>query len=52
MWLALAMGIVVYSVVSYLHLRRKVMDAVKVPGGWESARLETAFVLGFLKPKI
>ena len=51
-WIALAVGIVAYSVVSYLHLRRKVMDAVKVPGGWESDRIETAFVLGFLKPKI
>ena len=25
---------------------------MKVPGGWESDRIETAFVLGFVKPKI
>ena len=51
-WLVLALGILGYSVLSYLHLKRLVLDAVKVPGGWESDRIETAFVLGFLKPKI
>jgi len=51
-WAVLAAGIGIYSVVSYIHLRRKVLDAVKIPGGWESDRIETAFVLGFIKPKI
>ena len=51
-WVALAIAIGLYSVFSYIHLRRKVMDAVKIPGGWESDRIETAFVLGFIKPKI
>lgn len=51
-WIALAIVIGLYSVFSYIHLRRKVMDAVKIPGGWESDRIETAFVLGFIKPKI
>ena len=51
-WIAMAVLIGAYSVVSYIHLRRKVMDAVKIPGGWESDRIETAFVLGFIKPKI
>ena len=51
-WIALATAISAYSIGSYIHLRRKVFDAVKIPGGWESARIETAFVLGFIKPRI
>lgn len=51
-WIGVALVIASYSVVSYLHLRRKVLDAVKVRGGWESDRIDTAFVLGFLKPQI
>jgi len=51
-WIVLAIGIGVYSIWSYIHLRRQVLDAVKIPGGWESDRIETAFVLGFIKPKI
>lgn len=52
LWLLVAGIIAAYSAVSYFHLRRQVVDAVKVPGGWESDRIETAFVLGFFKPKI
>ena len=51
-WIVLAIAIGLYSVFSYIRLHRKVMDAVKIPGGWESDRIETAFVLGFIKPKI
>jgi len=52
LWIAVAVLIGAYSVASYIRLRRQVMDAVKIPGGWESDRIETAFVLGFIKPKI
>ena len=51
-WTLLAISIGAYSIGSYIHLRRKVFDAVKIPGGWESDRIETAFVLGFIKPRI
>lgn len=51
-WVVIAAGIGIYSVVSYIRLRWQVLDAVKIPGGWESDRIDTAFVLGFLKPKI
>lgn len=51
-WVVLAIAISTYSVGSYIHLRRKVFDAVKIPGGWESDKIDTAFVLGFIKPKI
>lgn len=51
-WVVLAICIGGYSLGSYFHLRRKVFDAVKIPGGWESDRIESAFVLGFIRPKI
>ena len=50
-WIVMAAVIGIYSLVSYIRLRLRVMDAVKVPGGWESDRIETAFVLGFIKAK-
>lgn len=52
LWGTIAAGIGIYSVASYMHLRRQVFDAVKIPGGWESDRIDTAFVLGFIRPKI
>ena len=51
-WAAVAVVIAIYSFWSYLHLRKQVQDAVQVPGGWESDQIDTAFVLGFIKPKI
>lgn len=51
-WVTVAAVIAAYSFWSYVHLRRKVQDAVQVPGGWESDQIDTAFVLGFIKPKI
>lgn len=52
LWGAVAGVIGIISAVSYIRLQRQVRDAVKVPGGWESDKIETAFVLGFVKPKI
>lgn len=52
LWGAVAAVIGLASVISYVRLQRQVWDAVKVPGGWESDKIETAFVLGFVKPKI
>lgn len=52
LWAAVAAAIGIVSIASYVRLRRQVRDAVKVPGGWESDKIETAFVLGFIKPKI
>ena len=51
-WLTVALAFGVYSLQSYLKLKRKVRLAVKIPGGWECAGIETAFILGFVKPKI
>ena len=42
----------IYGLVSYGILRNKVRDAYPIPGGYACDRIETAFVLGFLSPKI
>ena len=52
LWLSVALVIGLASLVSYVRLQHQVKDAVKVKGGWESDKIETAFVLGFVKPKI
>ena len=52
LWACAAGLIVLVSLCAYLRLQKQVKDAVKVPGGYESDKIETAFVLGFIKPKI
>ena len=52
LWCIVAVSLLCASLISYTHLRRQVKDARKIRGGWECEGLETAFVLGFLKPKI
>lgn len=52
-WLAGVGAMVVCSVVSYLRLLRRVREAVKLTGRvWECAGLETAFILGWIRPRI
>ena len=52
LWACAAAVIVLVSMAAYLRLQKQVKDAVEVPGGYESDKIETAFVLGFIKPKI
>lgn len=52
LWFGIACCFGIYSLCSYLSLQRKVRTAIKIPGGWESDRIETAFILGFIRPKI
>ena len=52
LWLAVACCFGVYTLFSYAALKIRVRDAVKINGGWESERIETAFILGFIRPKI
>ena len=43
----------IYAVISYLNLKRKVKLAVRYHGNiWQSEKVSTPFVLGFLKPRI
>ena len=51
-WLSVASCFALYCAVSYLRLKLRVREAVKIPGGWECERIETAFILGFVRPKI
>ena len=52
-WAAVACGLVVYSIVSLLRLRKNVREAVRCrDGAWECAGLETAFILGWLRPRV
>ena len=51
-WLSIAAMFGVYTLWTYVSLRHKVREAVKIPGGWECDRIETAFILGFLNPQI
>ena len=51
-WFAVACCFGVYTLFAYVTLKLQVRDAVKIPGGWESERIDTAFILGFIKPKI
>ncbi len=51
-WILIAVAFVIFNMVSYLKLKRQVRGAVKVPGGWASDKIETAFILGYVKPQI
>ena len=52
LWLCVASLFLVYTAYSYIRLRLLVREAVKIPGGWECDRIETAFILGFIRPRI
>ena len=51
-WLSVAACFGIYTLCAYLSLKNKVREAVKIRGGWECDRIETAFILGFIRPKI
>ena len=51
-WAVIAACFAIYSLISYLKLKDRVRDAIRIRGGWESDKIETAFILGFIKPKI
>ncbi len=51
-WLAVVCCFGISTMVSYSRLKRQVRFAVKIPGGWECDTIDTAFILGFIRPKI
>lgn len=51
-WLGVAACFGLYMLCAYLSLKNKVREAVKIQGGWECDRIETAFILGFIRPQI
>lgn len=53
LWLTVACGMGLYSLVSYLRLKRRVREAVRLSDRvFECAGLETAFILGFVRPRV
>ena len=52
-WLAGALAMAGYALISYLVLRRRLFDAVRVePGVWEHPDLASPFLLGVFRPRI
>ena len=51
-WGVVAVCFGIYSLISYMKLKTKVREAVRIRGGWECDKIDTAFILGFIKPRI
>ena len=51
-WLSIAACFGIYTLYAYLSIKYKVREAVKIRGGYECEGIETAFILGFIRPKI
>jgi len=51
-WLIGAITFFLYAMVSYIQLKRTVREAIKIIGCWECDRIETAFILGYIRPRI
>lgn len=53
LWLAGVCGIVLYSTISYLLLKQRIREAVRTEDRiWESEKIGTAFILGYIRPRI
>lgn len=52
-WMVVAFGFALYTIASYLRLKLQVREAIRLRGNiWECDRIETAFILGFIRPQI
>ena len=52
-WLVVACGFGLYTIASYLRLKFQVREAIRIRNNvWECDRIETAFILGFIRPQI
>lgn len=52
-WAGIACGMLLYTLCYYLLLKFRVRHAIKIDHGvWESERIDAAFLLGYLAPKI
>lgn len=53
LWLSVAAGLALWSILSYLRLGSRTKNAVVLGDGiWLSPELDSAFVLGYLKPQV
>ena len=52
-WIVVAFCFVLHTFASYLRLKLQVREAIRLKGNiWECDRIETAFILGFIRPQI
>ncbi|WP_143319752.1 M56 family metallopeptidase [Clostridium sp. HBUAS56010] len=52
-WLCGLIALVIYAIVGYIRVKRQVYDAtIKQDNVFETDKISTAFVLGFIRPKI
>ncbi len=52
-WLVCLAALLIYGIVSYVRLRRRMDTAVRMEGNvWQSDRVQSPFILGFVRPKI
>ena len=52
-WAAGTLGLALYGILSYVRLKRIIREAVRCKDDvWECAGLETAFILGWLRPRV
>lgn len=53
LWLAVLAGLLIYGVASYVRLRRRMANAVRLEGNvYQSDRVRSPFILGVVRPKI
>lgn len=52
-WICVAGAFLLYTIISYIALKLLVRDAIRVENGvWESEKIGSAFLLGYLRPRI
>ena len=52
-WLVGLAALLIYGIISYVRLRRKMGTAILLEGNvWQSDRVQSPFILGFVRPKI
>ncbi len=51
-WVIGMIAMLVYMLISYLHVRRMVREAVPQDGVWFCDHIESAFILGIFRPRI
>lgn len=52
-WAVVAVGLLIYGLISFIRLKRKISDAVRFKDNiYQSEKVNSPFVCGFVKPKI
>ena len=53
LWLAVCVAFMIYGIFSYIRLRLRIMDGTLIEGNvYQSEKIQSPFVCGFIKPKI